>query len=210
MTYTRPPFSGLGRVISVGSGFQDEKSLQWFLWRHWEPLIQLPPNGFLEHLELTDFECWLRRPGQQEVRADYLAYDRRLCAYVVVELKRGLLSPPAVKQVAGYIEPMAKHLKHATYGLLVGSAISREALDVFHAIEAPMRIALIMDRPGGMLVFDPAVLDPGKDVGEMALGYLRTATGHDFVPDGNPAMADFTAKREKAIWRMLETWEPER
>lgn len=209
MTYTRPPFSGLGRVIHGGPGFQDEKSLQWFLWRHWGPLTRLPPNGFLEHIELTDLEWWLRRPGQPEVRADYLAYDRRLCAYVVVELKSCLLNPPAVKQVARYVEPVAQHLEHSTYGLLVGSAISREALDVFHTITVPMRIALIMDEPGGMLVFDPAVLDPGQDIGEMTLGYLRTATGHDFVPDGNPAMVDFTAKREKAIWRMLKTWEPE-
>jgi len=196
-------------VLDGGLYFKSEKLLQRLLWEHWSTLNRLPPYGFLDDVELTEYEWWVQEPAR-EGRTDFLAFDRRLSTHVVVEVKRCPLDPPAVMQAASYIQPAEERLNCPTYALLIGSAISRQAMDAFYAIEAPMRIALMMVWPGGMRVIDPTIFQYGENNREIALGYLRNVSGHSFVPDGNPAMADFITKREKVIWRELRTWEPER
>ena len=94
--------------------FKTEKQMQVFLWQYWLSFRSFPPVGFLCDIELLKREWWVD-PSASVGRVDFLAFDQRLCAYVVVELKNHTLNHSAVLQVADYIRPASERLGETVY-----------------------------------------------------------------------------------------------
>jgi hypothetical protein len=181
--------------------FECEKEMQAFLWDCWAMFRTFPPVGFLRDLELVKFEWWTTSMLDTG-RADFLAYDRRLAAHVVVELKNHALDPGAVAQVAGYIWDASERVG-PTYGLLMGPGMSDGGLRALYSDGQPLRAAFIAEAPkpgtcagGGIPVYRHR---QRPKVAEVIPGYLRDVFGDPQLPDGNPAMADFVAERVRAL-----------